>query len=171
MKFTEALKFWKRHTWQDFYFEYAILALMGLYYTLHTLGHKRNNRLAQNWVRANDALLSSQFAQFGVPSVDGKVVPISGDGAGVYESYATGRVGIRRLWVEIRMASRHDVIAWVVELVGGFLFEWWAAGEGDMIEVSIEPDATWEGFTWGVVRKGRMRRLKEARYDLVPSVL
>lgn len=65
------------------------------------------------------------------------------------------------------MVSRHDVVAWVVEVVGGFLFDSWAAGEGDMIEVSIEPDASWEGFTWGVVKKGKMRRLKEARYDLV----
>ena len=69
------------------------------------------------------------------------------------------------------MVSRHDVVAWVVEVVGGFLFDSWAAGEGDMIEVSIEPDASWEGFTWGVVKKGKMRRLKEARYDLVFPLL
>ena len=65
------------------------------------------------------------------------------------------------------MVSRHDVVAWVIEVVGGFFFDWWAAGEGDMIEISIEPDGNWEGFTWGVVRKGKMRRLKESRYDLV----
>jgi len=143
------------------------MSLAALYYGLHSLGRSRNTRLAQNWVRATHSLFTSQFAQFGIPSVDGRVVPLSHDGGGVYESYATGRVGIKRLWVEIKMVSRHDVVAWVIEVVGGFFFDWWAAGEGDMIEISIEPDGNWEGFTWGVVRKGKMRRLKESRYDLV----
>lgn len=139
---------------------------MALYYLLHTLGRRRNQRLAQNWVRANRPLLTNEFAQFGIPSTEGSVVPLSHDGAGVYESYATGRININRLWIEIKTVTRHDVVAWVIESVGGFLFESFA-GEGDSVEITVEPNVAWEGFTWGVVKRGRMRRLKEDRYDLV----
>jgi hypothetical protein len=164
--FLENLKFWRRFTWRDFYFEYATLALIAVYYALHTYGRKKNTRLAQRWIKANHNTLSSQFSQFGVPSVDGRVVPLSHDGGGVYESYATGRIGIQRLWVEIDLKSRHDFVAWIVESVGGLFFEGFGGG-GDTVEVTIEPSAEWEGFVWGVVRKGKMRKLKESRYDLV----
>ena len=80
--------------------------------------------------------------------------------------YATGRVGIKRLWVEIRMATRHDFIAWFIETVGDWFFEWFGSN-GDIVEICIEPNVEWEGFTWGVVRKGKMRKLREGRYDVV----
>ena len=112
-------------------------------------------------------MLNEQFAQVGIPSIDGRVVPLSNDGGAVYESYATGRVGIQRLWVEMRMVSRHDFVAWIVEFVGGWFFDWFSSGGEDIVEVTIEPSVEWEGFTWGVVRKGKMRRLRETRYDLV----
>jgi Protein of unknown function (DUF1682) len=94
------------------------------------------------------------------------VVPLSHDGGAVYESYATGRVGIHRLWIEINMISRHDIVGWIVESVGSWVFDFFGSGE-DLVEVTIEPSAEWEGFTWGVVRKGKMRKLRETRYDLV----
>jgi hypothetical protein len=170
-KFVDQLKFWRRTTWRDFYFEYAVLSLIAVYYTLHYLGRRRNTRLAQSWIRSNRTLFNEQFAQFGIPSNDGRVVPLSHDGAGVYESYATGRVGINRLWVEINMLSRHDMIAWIVETVGGFFWDGFTnGGSGDLVQVEIDPSAEWEGFTWGVVRKGRMRKLKESRYDLVYGI-
>lgn len=69
------------------------------------------------------------------------------------------------------MVSRHDFVAWIVEVVGGFFLEGWFgdAGSGeDIVEVNIQPNVgEWEGFTWSVVRKGKMRKLKETRYDLV----
>ena len=66
------------------------------------------------------------------------------------------------------MVSRHDIVAWIVEFVGGWLFDWLVSGDGeDIVEISIQPNVEWEGFTWGVVRKGKMRKLKESRYDLV----
>lgn len=162
--FLEALKFWRRYGWRDFYFEYAILSVCLVYYGLHDLGRRRNTKYAYSWVRANEPLLTSQFAQFGIPSVDGHVVPLSHDGGGVYESYATGRAGIRRLWIEINLASRHDVVAWIVETVGGWLFDYL---QSDVVEVTIQPNVEWEGFAWGVVQKSKMRKLKESRYDLV----
>jgi len=94
------------------------------------------------------------------------MLPLSQDGAGVFESYATGRIGINRLWIEIKMISRHDIVAWVVESIGSFLFDFLGNGE-DVVEIVIEPNVEWEGFTWGVVRKGMMRKLREKRYDLV----
>src|SRR5208282_1933427 len=150
-----------------FYFEYAILTFIATYYALYTLGRKRNTNLAKSWFRANRRMLNEQFAQVGIPSIDGRVVPLSNDGGAVYESYATGRVGIQRLWVEMRMVSRHDFVAWIVEFVGGWFFDWFSSGGEDIVEVTIEPSVEWEGFTWGVVRKGKMRRLRETRYDLV----
>ncbi len=166
-KFIDSLKFWHRFGWRDFYFEYAILTFIGTYYTLHKLGLKRNSSLAQSWIRVNRRMLNEQFSQVGIPSVDGKVVPLSHDGGAVYESYATGRVGINRLWVEMRMVSRHDFVAWIVEVVGGWFFDWFSSEGEDVVEVTIEPNVDWEGFTWGVVKKGKMRRLREIRYDLV----
>ena len=112
-------------------------------------------------------MLNEQFSQVGIPSVDGRIVPLSPDGGGVYESYATGRVGINRLWVEMRMVSRHDFVAWIVEVVGGWFFDWFSSTSEDVVEVNIEPNIDWEGFTWGVVKKGKMRRLREIRYDFV----
>jgi hypothetical protein len=167
MKFVDALKFWHRFGWRDFYFEYAILTLIATYYTLHTLGQKRNKSLAQSWIQVNHPMLNEQFAQVGIPSVDGKFVPLLDDGGSIYESYATGRVGIQRLWVEIRTVSRHDLVAWIVESVGSWFFDWMSSGDEDIVEVTIEPNVEWEGFTWGVVKKGKMRRLRETRYDLV----
>lgn len=164
--FIENLKFWKRHTWRDFYFEYGILSLITLYYTIHYLGKKRNQALAQSWIRSHRQLLSSQFAQFGIPSVDGRVVPLSHDGGGVYESFATGRVNVHRLWVEMKLNSRHDVVAWIVESFMGFLYEGFGA-YGDLVETIIDPSCDWEGFTWSVVKKGKMRSLRDKRYDLV----
>jgi hypothetical protein len=160
------MKFWRHHTWRDFYFEYAIITIALLYYASYSYGQSINTRLAQSWIRANTSLLTSQFAQFGLPSIDGRVVPLSHDGGGVFETYATGRVGISRLWVEIECSSRHDFVAWVIEVVGGFFFEG-MGGQGDRVEVVIEPSGEWDGFVWGVVRKGIMRRLRETRYDLV----
>lgn len=93
-------------------------------------------------------------------------MPFSDDGAGTYESYATGRVGINRLWIEINTVTRHDVVAFVVEMFVSFLFDYFGPGE-DLVEVNIEPNVEWEGFTWGVVRKQNMKRLRETRYDLV----
>lgn len=111
-------------------------------------------------------MLSSQFAQFGIPSVDGRVVSLSHDGSGVYETFATGRLNVHRLWVEIRLNSRHDLVAWMVEGVMGFLYEGFAA-YGDVVEVVVDPSCDWEGFTWSVVKKGKMRALRDKRYDLV----
>jgi hypothetical protein len=165
-RFVDHLKFWKRHSWRDFYFEYAVLSVISLYFLMYTLGRKRNRSLAQRWLLANRPLLNNEFAQFGIPSVDGRVVPLSHDGAGVYETYATGRINIHRLWVEIKTISRHDLVAFVFESVAGFLFESFSE-EGDVVQVIIEPNVEWEGFTWGVVKKSRMRRLRESRYDLV----
>ena len=160
------MKVWKRYGWRDFYYEYAMLCIAVLYYILHRLGQKRNQFLAQKWIDSNKALLTEQFAQFGIPSNDGRIVPLSHDGGALYESYATGRVAIRRLWIEINMISRHDPFALVVESVGSFFFEWFGPGQ-DLVEVTIEPSAEWEGFTWGVVKKGKMRRLKQTSYSLV----
>jgi len=126
--------------------------------------------LARKWVRANRPLLTSEFAQFGIPSTEGRLVPLSHDGAGVYESYATGRININRLWVEIKTISRHDVVAFIVESVAGWLWESFSE-EGDVVQITIEPNVEWEGFTWGVVKKSRMRRLRENRYDLVLCLL
>jgi len=164
----EGLKFWNRYGWRDFYFEYAVLALCLVYYTAHYLGKRRNMKHAYSWVRANEPLLTSQFAQFGIPSVNDGLVPLSHDGGGVFEAYATGRTGVKRLWVEIQLVSRHDVVAWIMEIVGGWLFDYL---QGDVVEVSIQPSAEWEGFTWGIVRKAKMRKLRESRYDLVPPPL
>ena len=111
-------------------------------------------------------MLSSQFAQFGIPSVDGRVVSLSHDGSGVYESFATGRLNVHRLWVEMRLNSRHDLVAWMVEGVMGFLYEGFAA-YGDVVEVVVDPSCDWEGFTWSVVKKGKMLALRDKRYDLV----
>jgi hypothetical protein len=164
----ESLKLWKRYGWRDFYFEYAILSLCATYYVLHALGKRRNTAYAYSWIRANKPLLTSQFAQFGIPGVDGRVVPLSHDGGGAFESYATGRQGIKRLWIEIKLVSRHDVVAWIVETVGGWLFDYM---QSDVVEVTLQPNVDWEGFTWGVVRKSKMRKLKESRYDLVQNPL
>jgi Protein of unknown function (DUF1682) len=87
----------------------------------------------------------------------------------VFETYATGRVNVNRLWVEMRMVSRHDVLAWIMESLGGWLFEGLGGDGEDIVEVTIEPSVEWEGFTWGVVRKGKMRKLKGSRYNLVNS--
>ena len=140
--------------------------MAALYYTFYRLGRLRNESLARNWILANQKLLTEQFAQFGIPSADGRQIPFSDDGAGVYESYATGRVGINRLWIEIRTLTRHDVVAYVLEIFVGFLFDVFGPGE-DLVEVNIEPNVEWEGFTWAVVRKQNMKRLRETRYDLV----
>jgi hypothetical protein len=164
--FVDKLKFWNRHTWRDFYFEYAVLSLISLYYALHYLGKKRNQSLAQSWIRSHRPLLSSQFAQFGIPSDDGRVVPLSHDGGGIYESFATGRVNIHRLWVEMKLDSRHDIVAWVVESFMGFLYEGFG-NYGDLVETIIDPSCDWEGFTWSVVKKSKMRSLRDKRYDLV----
>jgi hypothetical protein len=170
-RFIDALKFWHRYTWRDFYFEYAVLAFIIGYYTLYSFGRKRNSFLAQTWIRTNRTLLTEQFAQFGIPSKDDRIIHLSHDGAGVFESYATGRVGVNRLWIEMRMVNRHDVLAWIVESVGGWLFDWFPGDGEDVVEVTIEPNVEWESFTWGVVRRGKMRKLKESRYDLVISPL
>ena len=75
-------------------------------------------------------------------------------------------MGINRLWIEIRTLTRHDVVAYVLEIFVGFLFDFFGPGE-DLVEVNIEPNVEWEGFTWAVVRKQNMKRLRETRYDLV----
>jgi PAT complex subunit CCDC47 len=111
-------------------------------------------------------VLTAQFAQVGIPTSYGKIIPLSHDGPGVYESYATGRVNINRLWVEIRTQTRHDLIALLVESIAGGLFDL-VPWEGDVAEIVIEPSAEWEGFTWAVVKKSQMRKLREGRYDLV----
>ena len=97
--------------------------------------------------------------------MDGPVVPLLHDGGAVFESYATGRVNVNRLWIDIRLRSRHDVVAWLFEVVAGWFFE--SFGSADTVEVVLEPSCEWEGFTWGVVKKGKMRKLRESRYDLV----
>jgi hypothetical protein len=162
----ETLKFWNRYSWTDFYFEYAVLSIVAAYYALHKLGESRNGSLAQNYMRHIRPVLNVQFAQVGVPSAEGKIVPLSHDGAGVYESYATGRVNINRLWVEIRTTTRHDLAAMAVEYIAGGLFDF-VSWEGDVAEIVIEPSVEWEGFTWAVISKSRMRKLRESRYDLV----
>ena len=49
----------------------------------------------------------------------------------------------------------------------GFLYE--AFGNyGDLVETIIDPSCDWEGFTWSVVKKSKMRALRDKRYDLVP---
>ena len=164
------MKFWKRHTWRDFYFEYAVLSLIVLYYGLYRYGRGQNEVLAQKWIKANSPLLSEQFAQFGIPSNDNRIVRLSHDGGAVFESYATGRINISRLWVEMSLVSRHDFVGWVIETVAGFFFDWVGTGGEDLVEVIIEPSAEWEGFTWGVVRKAKMRKLRENRYDLVSNL-
>lgn len=143
------------------------MSLVSVYYGLHRYGRGRNEALAQKWIKTNSTLLSDQFAQFGIPSVDGRVVPLSHDGGSVFESYATGRINISRLWVEMNLVSRNDFVGWIVEAVAGFFFDWVGSGGEDLVEVIIDPSAEWEGFAWAVVRKAKMRKLRDNRYDLV----
>ena len=82
----------------------------------------------------------------------------------MFEAYATGRTGVKRLWIEIQLVSRHDVVAWIMEILASWLFDFL---QGDVVEISIQPSAEWEGFTWALVCKAKMRKLRESRYDLV----
>jgi hypothetical protein len=48
----------------------------------------------------------------------------------------------------------------------GFLYDGFG-NYGDLVETIIDPSCDWEGFTWSVVKKSKMRSLRDKRYDLV----
>ncbi|KAF4581913.1 DUF1682-domain-containing protein [Ophiocordyceps camponoti-floridani] len=182
-----------RHSLSEFKAEGVILAIVALMLVLHVLGARVNRAKARAWMRANAAVLRSEFALVGfgdVPTMDRDDVIADGllreNSLFEFATYATGRQNAAFMDVKLTLAKRFNPVLSSIEAVAAVFSEMFAP-PADVLEAVLYPfdgkeeltvpkppgedsrkdsRSTYEGFVWAIVHKDRMQKLREERYDV-----
>ncbi|KAL7753709.1 Coiled-coil domain-containing protein 47 [Sorochytrium milnesiophthora] len=132
--------------------ECGIIAFFVLYFANFFYGYRKNERLADQWVRDNIVVLRKNFAKVG----DGKSVLVR-DGYADYVVTCSGRQGCRSALIRLELLHRQDLVS--------VLYNFVVPGV-DTVTVELELDAKAPvEYVYGVVGKKAPATVK-SRYDL-----
>ncbi|KFX97722.1 hypothetical protein O988_04703 [Pseudogymnoascus sp. VKM F-3808] len=199
----------ERHSISEFRTEGYILLLLVALATIHILGTRANRRRAAAWAKAHAPLLHNEFALVGFappqPTAadaeaeglaralaradkDGEV--LKEVGLSNYLGYATGRLNVAFLDIELDLLKRYNPILQGLENAAGFFFDSMPAPVERMSAILYPFDGKealtvpglpgvaelkggksgYDNFVWAVVHKERMRQLRDERYDVSITV-
>lgn len=183
----------ERHSLSEFRAEGYILGIIAVLVIFHLIGSRRNKSKARAWARSHAPLLRSEFSSVGFDGVPAGPNTEADDGASIikekslfqFEAYATGRVNVAFVDVNIGLTKRFNPIMSAVESVFGTFLDT-VESPRDMASATIypfdgreakivpsvpggevkAPKSTYDGFVWAVVHKEKMQRLRDDRYDV-----
>lgn len=150
---------WERHSLSEFRSEGIILSMIVVVLILHLFGARLNRKKARGWIRANSAVLNSEFASIGFSGVPAIAADKTGDellqaltdanaqlGDEVlkerslfeFTTYATGRLNVAFVDVRLTLAKRFNPLIVLFESILGFLFDANAQTQ-DVAEATLYP--------------------------------
>ncbi|KAI5860549.1 DUF1682-domain-containing protein [Durotheca rogersii] len=182
----------ERYSLSDFRGEGIILIIIGVIFTLHFIGARRNRAKARAWIKAHGSILASEFAVvgFGAASTPDQEPEkmIKAKSLFEYATYATGRQNVAFMDLKLTLQKRFNPVMNFIETAMGFFIDSVSAPE-DSVDVTIYPfdgkeaqivpsipgaaelrskdaKSAFDGFVWAIVNKDKMKQLREERYDL-----
>ncbi|OBT93826.1 hypothetical protein VE01_08501 [Pseudogymnoascus verrucosus] len=209
LPYTKWYNIHERHSLSEFKGEGYILLLLLALGTIHILGTRANRRRARGWAVAHAPVLHNEFAlvgfapqQPGAGDAEGEGLARAIEKAGKdgevlkevglsnFLGYATGRLNVAFLDIEIDLLKRYNPVLQFIENAAGFFFESMPApvervsailypfdgkealtvpGLPGMAELKGGKSG-YDNFVWAVVHKDRMRQLRDERYDVSITV-
>ena len=186
----------ERYTLMDFWVELFILGALLILMVLHMWGVRSNRSRAKAWFRAHSPILAKEFASVGFspvavatnqPTQIDEKEALRQRSPFEFATYATGRSNIAFVDIKLQLVKRFNPINALVEIGLAAFFEGFTMPE-DFMEATIHPfdgretqlvpqvpgtseirkseKSGFDSFVFALVNKGRMKKLREDRYDL-----
>lgn len=208
--YTKWYEIWKRHELHEFKTEGVVLILIVLFAIVHVWGTRVNRKKAEQFAKNYGPSMREQFAHTGfgpkalsVEDAEGAGLARAADNqrpwelmreksVSTYISYATGRINVAFLDVEINLVKRYNPFMLAIEYIGSFLMEsidppmenlscvlYPFDGKETKTVPGLLPGteellknqkSTYDNFVWAIVNKDRMKALRNDRYDLSITV-
>mmetsp|Transcript_5812 Transcript_5812/g.5756 ORF Transcript_5812/g.5756 Transcript_5812/m.5756 type:complete len:375 (+) Transcript_5812:21-1145(+) len=150
----------KAHNWS---LEYLTLGFTIAFVILFKAGDLYNQYLTTSFLKGLNDVFKKNFFQYGVSQKDLYIKDSSED----YSSYATGRINIAKVNIDIKLKPRHNIFVWILESVMSFFTES-VVFPTDKVNIEITPsaDAKIDNFITAIVSKLGMNDFRKFNYFL-----
>lgn len=212
--FTKWYNIHERHSLNEFKQEAVILAAIILIVLIHLWGTRTNRAKAKAWISAHESALEKEFALVGFggrkpPSAEEverhgllqaatnerlnlPVQLLKEKSPSEFATYATGRLNVAFLDVNVNLVKRYSPLSWIAEYAISFFIDSVPAPNERMQAILYPFDGRetltvpgqipgaselrgtlksgYDGFVWAIVSKDGMKQLREERYDVSITV-
>ncbi|KAM0276780.1 hypothetical protein ACHAQH_006429 [Verticillium albo-atrum] len=185
----------QRHSLDEFRLEGIVISIGLIIFIVHLIGSRLNRSKSKAWAKAHAPALKSDFASVGFsgkPTVDSDPQDIEGvlkeKSLFEYAAYGTGRQNVAFVDVTLTLIKRFNPMISLGESLFNFFWDSVDAPR-DVMDAVIYPfdgketltvpqvpgthelrskdsKSNYDGFVWAIVSKGRMKQLRDERYDL-----
>ncbi|CAG89799.2 DEHA2F24156p [Debaryomyces hansenii CBS767] len=150
----------KVHNWG---LEYLTLGFTIVFIILFKAGDVYNQYLTTSYLKGLGDVFKKNFFQYGVTEKELYIKDSSED----YSSYATGRINIAKVNIDIKLKPRHNIFVWVLESVMSFFTDSVVYPTDKVnIEITPSPEANLDNFISAVVSKLGMNDFRKFNYFL-----
>ncbi|KAG7131684.1 UPF0674 endoplasmic reticulum membrane protein C2G5.01 like [Verticillium longisporum] len=195
VQFTRWYRVDQRHSLDEFRLEGIVISIGLVIFIVHLIGSRLNRSKSKAWARAHAPALKSEFASVGFSgrsTVESDPQAIEGvlkeKSLFEYAAYGTGRQNVAFVDVTLTLIKRFNPMISLGETLFNFFWDSVDAPR-DIMDAVIYPfdgketltvpqvpgthelrskdsKSSYDGFVWAIVAKGRMKQLREERYDL-----
>ncbi|KAL9944330.1 hypothetical protein ACHAQF_003955 [Verticillium nonalfalfae] len=195
VQFTRWYRVDQRHSLAEFRLEGIVISIGLVIFIVHLIGSRLNRSKSKAWARAHAPALKSEFASVGFSgqsTVESDPQAIEGvlkeKSLFEYAAYGTGRQNVAFVDVTLTLIKRFNPMISLGETLFNFFWDSVDAPR-DIMDAVIYPfdgketltvpqvpgthelrskdsKSSYDGFVWAIVAKGRMKQLREERYDL-----
>lgn len=143
--------------------EFITLGFTIAFVVLYKAGDVYNQYLTTTYLKSLTDVFKKNFHQYGVSS-DALYIKDSSES---FSSYATGRVNIAKVNIDIKLKPRHNLFVWILETLLS-LFSASVAMPSDKVNIQITPssDAEFDNFITAIVSKIGMNDYRKFNYFL-----
>ncbi|KAF3355010.1 Nitrate reductase [NADPH] [Verticillium dahliae VDG1] len=193
--FTRWYRVDQRHSLDEFRLEGIVISIGLVIFIVHLIGSRLNRSKSKAWARAHAPALKSEFASVGFSgrsTVESDPQAIEGvlkeKSLFEYAAYGTGRQNVAFVDVTLTLIKRFNPMISLGETLFNFFWDSVDAPR-DIMDAVIYPfdgketltvpqvpgthelrskdsKSSYDGFVWAIVAKGRMKQLRDERYDL-----
>lgn len=150
----------KVHNWG---LEYLTLGFTIIFIILFKAGDVYNQYLTTSYLKGLGDVFKKNFFQYGVTEKELYIKDSSED----YSSYATGRINIAKVNIDIKLKPRHNIFVWVLESVMSFFTDSVVYPTDKVnIEITPSPEANLDNFISAIVSKLGMNDFRKFNYFL-----
>lgn len=143
--------------------EYITIGFTVLFVILFKVGDYYNQYLTTSYLKGLSNVFKKNFFQYGVTQ-DKLYIKDSSEN---FSSYATGRVNIAKVNIDIRLKPRHNLFVWILETVMSFFTESVVSPDDKAtIEIIPSSDASYDNFITAIVSKLGMNDHRKFNYFL-----
>ncbi|EGY15102.1 uncharacterized protein VDAG_06592 [Verticillium dahliae VdLs.17] len=195
VQFTRWYRVDQRHSLDEFRLEGIVISIGLVIFIVHLIGSRLNRSKSKAWARAHAPALKSEFASVGFSgrsTVESDPQAIEGvlkeKSLFEYAAYGTGRQNVAFVDVTLTLIKRFNPMISLGETLFNFFWDSVDAPR-DIMDAVIYPfdgketltvpqvpgthelrskdsKSSYDGFVWAIVAKGRMKQLRDERYDL-----